>query len=287
MVVALLLGLAAAAANADTEAFSGRSGIHRHWTWAPDWGLRPYRISGTVYAAMYSRGRHKWVAHASLGIFYSTEALSPDTLLVYGFEYRKKGGHWRSVCIRHRCLFDSRKRAPWPGEPVGGQYFHVKLSAKRLRNIQQIRLSFVPLTETAAGRHVGKHNSHTFNVHYFRCRTCVLPSHAAPPPAPAPAPQPAPGPPPVAHDACVAHPSDPSVVCVRNRGHTVDVCDRDPDGHRAYARVITDASRPNFRSPFYDDNDSQAGCANLPFPSTVRGVAVCVQYEGCSAFRRT
>ena len=86
---------------------------------------------------------------------------------------------------------------------------------------------------------------------------------------------------------CVKHPKDASVVCVRNSGHTVDVCDRDPDGHRAYARVITQASYPGFQSPFYDSNDSQSGCANLPFASRVVSVAVCVQFEGCSAFKST
>ncbi len=92
---------------------------------------------------------------------------------------------------------------------------------------------------------------------------------------------------PSANKTCVAHPSDPSVVCVRNTGRTVDVCDRDNDSHRVYARVITEASRPSFQSPFYDDNDSQPGCANIPFPRRVLSVAVCVQNEGCSAFRPT
>ncbi|MGI8624901.1 MAG: hypothetical protein ACR2NB_15795 [Solirubrobacteraceae bacterium] len=103
-------------------------------------------------------------------------------------------------------------------------------------------------------------------------------------PAPAPPPPPAPAP---AKDVCVGHPSDKSVVCVRNGGHTVDVCDRDADGHRAYARVITEASNPNVQSPYYDGNDSQDGCANVPFPSRVLSVAVCVQFEGCSAFKPT
>ncbi|CAA9503311.1 MAG: GH43_30 / GH43 / GH43_33 / GH43_3 / GH43_31 [uncultured Solirubrobacteraceae bacterium] len=112
-----------------------------------------------------------------------------------------------------------------------------------------------------------------------------------PPPAPAPAPPPpapAPAPPrPPARDVCATHPSDPSVVCTRNAGHTVDVCDRDPDGHRAYARVVTEASWPNFQSPYYDTNDSQPGCANVGFTSRVLSVAVCVQHEGCSAVKPT
>ena len=124
----------------------------------------------------------------------------------------------------------------------------------------------------------------------FRSTSAAPPPAATPatpgaPPAPAPAPPaPAPAPP---KDVCASHPSDPSVVCVRNAGRTVDVCDRDADGHRAYARVVTQATSPNFQSPFYDGNDSQAGCSNISFTSTVLSVAVCVQYEGCSALKPT
>ena len=90
-----------------------------------------------------------------------------------------------------------------------------------------------------------------------------------------------------AGDVCVGHPSDPSVVCVRNDDRIVDVCDRENDTHRVYARVITEASNPNFESSFYDDNGSNAGCGNFTFPSRVLSVAVCVQTEGCSAFKQT
>jgi len=90
-----------------------------------------------------------------------------------------------------------------------------------------------------------------------------------------------------AADTCVKHPSDASVVCVRNDDTIVDVCDRDPDGHRAYARVVTRASGPGFQSPYYDKNDSRPGCSNVPFSSKVVSVAVCVQQEGCSAFKQT
>lgn len=90
-----------------------------------------------------------------------------------------------------------------------------------------------------------------------------------------------------AQDVCAGHPSDPSVVCVRDQAHTVDVCDRHADGHRAYARVVTQESYPAFMSPYYDANDSQAGCTNLHFPSSVVSVAVCVQHEGCSQQKAT
>jgi hypothetical protein len=110
------------------------------------------------------------------------------------------------------------------------------------------------------------------------------PADEPPPPAPPPA---QPAPPPPAQDTCVGHPSDPSVVCTRDNGRIVDVCDRDPDGHRAYARVVTEATHPNFQSPFYDTNDSQPGCANVPFDRRVTAIAVCVQFEGCSAIKPT
>jgi hypothetical protein len=86
---------------------------------------------------------------------------------------------------------------------------------------------------------------------------------------------------------CATHPRDPSVVCVRDNWHTVDVCDRDADGHRAYARVVTRQSYPAYMSPFYDENDSKTGCTNLHFDPQVVSVAVCVQTEGCSAQKAT
>lgn len=301
--------LAPAPAAADTLHFGGRSGAHRHVTCVADVGCRPYRISGTVSANIYGRGPRDYVADAALGIFYSTAALGPDTLLVYGFEYRRRGGPWNRACVRGRCLFDSRKRASWPGNRFGDQYFRVRLPIISPRRIAEFRLRVVPLTETGSGRWVGRRHTHTFKVRYRTC-VCPLPSgnrdpdaplepeaetgpepapepEAQPEPDPAPAPAPAPAPRPPARDVCAGHPSDPSVVCTRNAGHTVDVCDRDPDGHRAYARVITEESSPAFLSPFYDDNDSRAGCANLHFPSRVLSVAVCVQYEGCSPFKET
>lgn len=291
--------LSPAPAVADGLQFSGRSGTQLWVTCVPEVGCRPYRIAGTVTANVYASSPPdaRPAADASFGIFYSTAALGPDTLLVYGFEYRKRGGNWRQVCVNGRCLFDSRKQSPWPGEPAGGNYFQAHLPIRRLRNIQQIKLLVKPLTETSSGRFVGRLRTKTFDVRYYRCTTCALPSTADitpnpdPEQPPKPSPPPAPKPPPPAlappQDVCAGHTSDPSVVCVRNQGHTVDVCDRDPDGHRAYARVITEQSSPAFLSPYYDDNDSKPGCANLTFPSRVLAVAACVQFEGCSTWRRT
>jgi hypothetical protein len=90
-----------------------------------------------------------------------------------------------------------------------------------------------------------------------------------------------------ARDVCAHHPRDKSVVCVRNNAHTVDVCDRHADGHRAYARVVTRNTYPAYRSPYYDANDSKDGCTNLRFDNQVVSVAVCVQTEGCSAMKET
>ena len=86
---------------------------------------------------------------------------------------------------------------------------------------------------------------------------------------------------------CAGHPKDPSVVCARDSAHIVDICDRDADGHRAYARVVTKSTYPAYRSPYYDANDSQAGCSNLHFPSQVVSVQTCVQTEGCGAAKAT
>ena len=299
LVVAGLGLLVPPAALADTTHFSGRSRQHLHLTCIPDWGCKPYRFSATVHANVYGVGGGKQVAKAALGFFYSTEALSPDTLLVWGFEFRRRGGPWHRVCVRKRCLFDSRKRAPWPGNWVGSNYLNARIPIPKGRRISEFRIRVVPLTERGEGRYIGVRRTHNFKVRYSYC-ACPLPSGndrepappppaepAPPPPPPQPAPPPPPPPPPPARDICVAHPADPSVVCTRNQGHTVDVCDRDPDGHRAYARVITEESSPGFLSPYYDDNDSKPGCANLHFPSRVLRVAVCVQHEGCSAFKDT
>ncbi|HEV2058054.1 MAG TPA: hypothetical protein VGR11_01775, partial [Solirubrobacteraceae bacterium] len=137
--VLLTSALAPSTAAADTLRFSGRSGTQTWWTWAPNVGLRPYRIGTTIRASVYA-SRARYVAVASIGISYSTEALGPDTLLVYGLQYRKKGGHWRPVCVRRICLFRSRKRAPWPGERLGARYFETRLPIMRSRNIEQIKL---------------------------------------------------------------------------------------------------------------------------------------------------
>ena len=74
-----------------------------------------------------------------------------------------------------------------------------------------------------------------------------------------------------ADKVCVEHPAvqDDSVVCVRDNWQTVDVCDRKDDGHRTFARVVTKSTYPAYRSPYYDSNDSAAGCSNLHFGSQV------------------
>jgi hypothetical protein len=92
-----------------------------------------------------------------------------------------------------------------------------------------------------------------------------------------------------ADKVCVEHPApqDDSVVCVRDNWQVVDVCDRKADGHRVYARVVTKSTYPAYREPYYDSNDSAAGCSNLHFGSQVVSVAVCVQTKGCSGMKAT
>ena len=87
---------------------------------------------------------------------------------------------------------------------------------------------------------------------------------------------------------CIGHPAaqDDSVACVRDK-RIVDVCDRKEDGHRAYARVVTVATYPAYRSPYYDSNNANPGCSNLNFGQTVYSVSICVQTKGCSGFKRT
>jgi hypothetical protein len=92
-----------------------------------------------------------------------------------------------------------------------------------------------------------------------------------------------------ADKVCVPHPApqDDSVVCVRDNWQVVDVCDRKADGHRVYARVVTKSTYPAYREPYYDSNDSAAGCSNLHFGSQVVSVAICVQTKGCSGMKAT
>src|SRR5215218_10141001 len=86
---------------------------------------------------------------------------------------------------------------------------------------------------------------------------------------------------------CVGHPTDPSVVCARDNFHVVDICDRGEDGHRVFARVVTKATYPASQGPYYDANDSKAGCSNLRFPSQAVSIQTCVRSEGCGAVKRT
>src|ERR1700709_753218 len=83
------------------------------------------------------------------------------------------------------------------------------------------------------------------------------------------------------------HPKDPSVVCARDSAHIVDICDRAADGHRVFARVVTKATYPAYQGPYYDSNDSKAGCSNLHSPSQVVWIRACVQTEGCGPVKAT
>jgi hypothetical protein len=93
-----------------------------------------------------------------------------------------------------------------------------------------------------------------------------------------------------AHDICIGHPRDPSVVCLRYYHQRIDVCDRDQDGHRAYARATYYDKRTNtwYVRDFYDP-DGEGGYCGHYWGYTVGpydwafSVNVCVQTEGCGS----
>jgi hypothetical protein len=98
-----------------------------------------------------------------------------------------------------------------------------------------------------------------------------------------------------AHDPSVYHPSDPNpytafrtVVTIRSTfyGHhtRVDVCDRDSDGHYAYAHVW-DSVGNFYTYPQTRDQDGYGGRCNFGYaiPKGVVFYNVCVQNEGCGS----
>jgi len=101
----------------------------------------------------------------------------------------------------------------------------------------------------------------------------------------------------LAHYECVHHPSDPDALgsgaanttaCLRDDHTILDVCDRDSDGHLAYARVTyADSAAPTHA--FYDTNGAEPGCSNysqgdLSYYGTLYyAINICVQYEGCGS----
>lgn len=134
--------LAPSAATADGQLmFTGRAGKHTWTTCVAEVGCRPYSLSTSVDGddrfckpCPIGRGPH---ARASFGVFYSTAALGPETLLVYSWSYRKKGGKWRLACTPKKiCQFDSRKQAHWPGYPAGGGYVEMRVPIRKERNIR-------------------------------------------------------------------------------------------------------------------------------------------------------
>jgi len=88
-----------------------------------------------------------------------------------------------------------------------------------------------------------------------------------------------------AHKTCATHPSDPdalgsgalnTVACLRTDHIYVDVCDRDADGHYAYARVYYGSTIYSFD----DTNGSAAGCSTYNIAGS-DSYNICVSYEGC------
>ena len=102
-----------------------------------------------------------------------------------------------------------------------------------------------------------------------------------------------------AHETRVYH-SDTSWIYVPHSpgGHgKIAVCDNDPDGHMVYARYelnnYPDTWKPHYRFTGYDSygNDNEGLFCHWEGPgaylgSPFRDIAVCVQYEGCSPWKR-
>lgn len=94
-----------------------------------------------------------------------------------------------------------------------------------------------------------------------------------------------------AQGACATanHPSDGSWVTVCDL-HNVAVCDGDPDGHKTYARLWSWYS-PDYYLSGYDtygrDADGQFCHHEGVWGWGIFQFAVCVQYEGCSGWKRT
>lgn len=61
---------------------------------------------------------------------------------------------------------------------------------------------------------------------------------------------------------------------------SIQVCDVDPDGNRAYIRITTGAG---ILDPFYDPDGAGGSCGVRPIggPSFIDSYTVCVQNEGC------
>jgi hypothetical protein len=84
---------------------------------------------------------------------------------------------------------------------------------------------------------------------------------------------------------CSTHPSDPSVACVPHPHGTIDVCDRDADGHEVWARQYY-ASPDHVISTPPDPNGSQSGCGHFQRDSASFAYQVCIQFEGCGSLIR-
>jgi hypothetical protein len=83
--------------------------------------------------------------------------------------------------------------------------------------------------------------------------------------------------------------ADGSWVTVSDK-HAVAVCDHDPDGHKTYARLWNWYEPDYFTSAHDTYGRDAAGRWCLHFGVVgwgIRQFAVCVQFEGCSAWKQT
>lgn len=81
-----------------------------------------------------------------------------------------------------------------------------------------------------------------------------------------------------AHDTCIKHPREASVVCLKAGHSRIDVCDRDADNHYVYARFYILGGLFEWQ-----DKDGYGGyCGHTTVtPNSISSYNICVQYEGC------
>jgi hypothetical protein len=76
---------------------------------------------------------------------------------------------------------------------------------------------------------------------------------------------------------------DPSYACVDpGNAAWINVCDRDHDGHKTYARVHTQFLQEPFFPSGYDDSYLPP-CHREGYNGNIDWFQVCVQYEGCGS----
>jgi hypothetical protein len=90
------------------------------------------------------------------------------------------------------------------------------------------------------------------------------------------------------HTTRVDHPADPGWGVVGTNHHNYAVCDGQGDGHETWLRIWQQGSSGWFSTGHdsYGNNASGQFCFHSSVAFTpIRRVAICVSYEGCSAWK--